>query len=122
MTKENINTDIIKAMTELSHKIAEIDISIIKESNKFHDMLLLLHEVIVNVDEKESNTQIVLFFNYMICHRNALEIIDKYLDHIVDGLVSTIPREHDGLNLKVADSLMALAHKAESYGFEPRLA
>lgn len=122
ISKETLNTDMVKGLCELMHRVAEIDVSILKESNKFHDTILLFHEVLVNIDEKDSNIALVLFFSYLINNRHALEIIDKYLDYITEGLVSTIPREQDGLSLKVADSLMALANKAESFSFEPRLA
>ncbi len=122
VSRETLNTDIVKGLCELMHRIAEIDVSILHHSSKFHDTLLLFHEVLVNVDEKESNIALVQFFSYLVHNRHAGEIIDKYLDYITQGLIATIPREHDGLQMKVADALMTLANKAESAQIEPRMA
>jgi hypothetical protein len=63
---QSINTDIVRGLSELMHKIAEIDISILTHSTRFHEVILLFHETLVNVDEKETNKALVLFFTYLI--------------------------------------------------------
>jgi hypothetical protein len=53
------------------HKVAELDINIISNSKYFHDIIMLFHETLVHVNEKELNSQLVLFFSYIISNRNG---------------------------------------------------
>lgn len=68
---EFLNTDIVRCLSELMHKISELNINILKNSKYFNDIILLFHETLVNVNEKETNNQLVLFFSYLISSRHA---------------------------------------------------
>lgn len=68
---ENANIDVIRCLAELMHKVAELDISILANSKYFHDMIMLFHETLVNVNEKETNSELILFFSYLIASRGG---------------------------------------------------
>jgi hypothetical protein len=70
-TIDNVNIDIVRCFAELLHKIAEADVSILLQSNSFHDVLLLFYETVVHVNEKDANNELVLFFSYIISNRQC---------------------------------------------------
>jgi len=96
------------------HKVSEIDIDILKKSKYFHDIIILFHETLVNVNEKKTNNQLVLFFSYLIASRTAQDIVQKYIDYITIALISSIPKEQGPLLEKVSLALVTLTNNAES--------
>lgn len=66
---ENINIEVVRCLAELMHKVGEIDITILLQSNSFHEVLMLFYETVVNVNEKEANNELVWFFSLLISHR-----------------------------------------------------
>ena len=64
-------------------------------------MIVLFHETLVNVNEKETNNQLVLFFSYLIASRNSQQIVEKYLEYIAIALICSVPKEQGALLEKV---------------------
>jgi len=96
--------------------VANLNINIIKTSKYFNDLILLFHETMVNINQKETNNALVLFFCYLITNRNAFDIVDKYLDYITVSLLLSIPKELGSLQEKIANSLVILMTRAEAAG------
>ena len=71
----NVNIDIIRCLAELMHKVAELDISILANSKYFHDMIMLFHETILTVNEKETNNELVYFFSFLILSRGGQTLV-----------------------------------------------
>lgn len=75
------------------HKVAELDINILINSKYFHDMIILFHETLLNVNAKETNSELVLFFSFLIQSRNAHAVVIKYLDIITASLLCAVSKE-----------------------------
>lgn len=76
----------------------------------------MFHETIVNINEKEKNQQLILFFNYLIQSRHTQDIVSKYLDYISIALICSIPKEQDQIIQKLADAFVTLINNAELQG------
>lgn len=48
---ETLNTDVIKSLSELMNRVAEMNINILKNSKYFNDIIILFSETLVNVNE-----------------------------------------------------------------------
>ncbi|CDW78104.1 transportin-serine arginine isoform a [Stylonychia lemnae] len=118
---EALNTDVIKSLSELMNRVAEMNINILKNSKYFNDIIILFSETLLNVNEKETNNQLVLFFCYLIQSRNAMDIVDKYLDYMTVGLICSIPKEQGTLLEKISNALVILMNNAETSGQTDRL-
>lgn len=68
---ENLNVDVVNTLCEFMHKVAELNIQILVNSKYFNDIIMLFHDTLVSVNERETNNQLVLFFSYIISNRNA---------------------------------------------------
>lgn len=111
----------MKCLSELMHKIAEIDINILKNSKHFHDIIILFHETLININEKETNNSLVLFFSYLIASRFAQDIVFKYIDYITVALICSIPKEQGQLLQKLAEAFVILLNNAESQNYDTQL-
>lgn len=98
------------------HKVSELDINILKNSKNFNDIIILFHKTLVEVNEKETNTALVIFFSYLISSRTAQDIVNQYLDYITIALICSIPKEKGTLLEKLSNALIILMNNAESQG------
>jgi len=111
---ENVNVDVVRCLAELMHKVAELDINILTNSKYFHDMIILFHETLINVNAKETNNELILFFTYLISSRNGIPIVLKYLDIITTSLFCAISKELGILLEKISFALVILMNTADS--------
>ena len=75
------------------HKVAELDISILSNSKYFHDIVMLFHDTLVNVNEKETNNELVLFFSFLIASGRGQPLVQQYIEPITVALICAIPKE-----------------------------
>lgn len=100
------------------HKVAELDITILINSKYFHDLILLFHDTLANINEKETNNELVLFFSFLISSSKGSALVQKYIEPITAGLICAIPKESGQLLEKIANALVTLMHASENSGFE----
>ncbi len=92
-------------------------------------MLLLFYETVVHVNEKEANSELLLFFSYIIASRQCHDVVLKYLDIITVVLICSVAKDQAGLlekvtsssynhllTLKIANALVVLINNAEMNG------
>ena len=72
---ENVNIEVVRCFAELFHRLAEIDIKMLQNSQYFANVLNLFYDTKVNVNEKEANTELVLFFSQLIANRMGQSIV-----------------------------------------------
>ncbi len=82
---------------------------------------MLFHETLMNINEKETNNALVLFFSFIISSRQLQSVIEKYLDYIVAALICSIPKETGPLHEKLTNALVTLMNQAEQHNFTDHL-
>ncbi len=76
---ENVNVDVVRRFSEIIMRSSEVDITILLESPLLHDVIMLFSETLVRINHKETNNELVLFFSFLIAHRNTQQLVFKYI-------------------------------------------
>ena len=115
-----MNVDIIRSLAEILHKIAELDLQILTTSPLFPSLLHLFHDTLLFVNERDTNSTLLLFFSFLVSSPRHTSLILPYLELLTTGLLCSVQKEQQLLE-KIANALVVLMNNSEQYGFEQRL-